>query len=262
MTATTLEGRPVRWHELPPDKQKIAMLKLGEAWREPGFLKALNAAACDIYDLFGVGFTPVSFSYGYPESGPDPTTFVLSKRSRMTARADILAMLESWGDLGTCDLDSRLPVSYRESLVWEACREARKKMDISGSLDLNMMLRAASGYLQSVWRSHTDHEAAKRLMQRYCTENEIWFDSKGSPTKPPVRLWITQWREFGDDEDSIDVRLSIGPPSETIAKEHGIEYCSGDFGYKETYAIEIEDGDVMDFGPRRFKIEINEVKDA
>lgn len=260
MTSTTLEDFPVRFQDLPNDKKEIAMLKLADAWREPGFLEALNEAVCDIYKLFGVSKSPEKFAYGFEQSGPG--TENKGPKYDMTApRADIIELLESWGPLGTSDLDARLPVAYREMLVWEACGEARKKVSLSGSLDRVKMLQAAIDYLRSVWNSHTNREASKRLVSGYCDANELWFDSKGNSVKPPVSLWITQWRKDGDDEDTLDVRLSVLAPDDEIAQEAGLGNAESD-DYVFCGKVVIDDGSILDLGPRRFKIEINEVKEV
>ena len=86
----------------------------------------------------------------------------------------------------------------------------------------------------------------------------------------PNRLAILEWREHGDDEDSLEVHplgadddtqlldwvreaYDIEPPEnpENTDGEEGTIYANADY--------EIEDGQILEFKGRKFRIRIEEV---
>lgn len=247
--------RPVRWEDLSPDAQRIALVKLGDTWRPKEFLEDLNYAVSEVFRLFGVRNTPDMFnmfSYGYSDSGPNvssPHSF--SGIPKSNTRSDALAMFEDWGSVGDVDRAVRLPDNRRDFFVWDACREARLALG-AGELSIDKLLRAALGYLRRTWELHTNCEASEAQLMKYCAANSIFFSANGTAVPAPVSLWITQWRELGDLEDSLDFRISTEPPGEAIAAEHGLRKGI----YVEISSVEIADGALIDGQSGKFRIKI------
>lgn len=81
------------------------------------------------------------------------------------------------------------------------------------------------------------------------------------------RIQILEWRECGDDEDSLDVRLipdgEASIDGDSIREEYDIEPPDeneeGNGTIYINHDIEIQDGEVMTCGYRKFRVNITEI---
>lgn len=81
-------------------------------------------------------------------------------------------------------------------------------------------------------------------------------------------LAITQWREYGDDEDSLDVRLvadELEEPLQIIAAEHDLEHDQDVQEDGPGLAMSINsqiiiDGEEFCFEGKHYRIRFEEVK--